>query len=584
MTQHTLSEQLSRVDEQVLVLDADTLPALAIVRSLGRAGASVICASHEAKPISARSRYSSLVLCYPSPLAQPTEFLLWLEQILNTRPNIGMVIPVTERTLVPISKHFDTPALRARFAIAEHNALEQVLDKSLTANLAERCQVPQPASWTLHQPEDLSTIVPELTFPVVIKPGRSITQGNTQDSTRQSMNVCYAHSPQELINLCQSMLSSTHLILQEYFSGEGIGIELLAAQGEIVYAFQHRRLHEVPLSGGGSSLRVSEEPIPELLTASKQLIRELQWQGVAMVEFKWQPLTRRFILIEINGRFWGSLPLATAAGADFPQLLWHQHYQRPIPVLPAFKRNLRCRKLSADLAWFEAVMRRDADPRLVTLPSRAQAVHALLTMLLPGQRFDAQSLSDPLPGLIDMASIMRTYWQRLTGIISDKLRSLLYRRRSRWQQVSQIVGKSQRILFICYGNINRSALADVLFQHYRPATSTVECRSAGFHREAGRNADPRMVALAAKQGVDMGAFRSHQLDTELLQWADLILVMETSHIEQLKNDKRVYLMGGLIDKAGLAREIPDPYNQAGSVYQTVYQQVESAIKALLKLS
>ena len=49
-------------------------------------------------------------------------------------------------------------------------------------------------------------------------------------------------------------------------------------------------------------------------------MRALRYTGVAMVEFKVNAKTGEFVLIEINGRFWGSLPLAVAAGANFP--LW----------------------------------------------------------------------------------------------------------------------------------------------------------------------------------------------------------------------------------------------------------------------
>ena len=91
-----------------------------------------------------------------------------------------------------------------------------------------------------------------------------------------------------------SMVSFTTLgfgdvILQEYFTGAGVGIELIARHGEIFYAFQHRRLHEVPLSGGGSSLRKSQAVSPALLDASSKLISALQWKGVAMVELSCCP-------------------------------------------------------------------------------------------------------------------------------------------------------------------------------------------------------------------------------------------------------------------------------------------------------
>ena len=75
--------------------------------------------------------------------------------------------------------------------------------------------------------------------------------------------------------------------------------------GEVLLAFQHVRLHEPP-RGGGSSYRMSTALTPELLDASVRLLKSVDYTGVAMVEFKVDPKTGRWALMEVNGRFWGS--------------------------------------------------------------------------------------------------------------------------------------------------------------------------------------------------------------------------------------------------------------------------------------
>ncbi len=567
----------------VLVLDADTLPALAVARSLGRAGLSVEVASHAKHPLARHSRYSRQCLRYPSPLDNETAFLEWLEGLLATRPGLGMIVPVTERTVVPISRHLTQAKQRRHFAIPGASALEQVLDKALTADLAASCGVPQPRHWPVRQRSDLGPLLADLSFPLVVKPGRSIAESSGQ---RQSLTVRYAHSQQGLERLLKAMLPSTHVILQEYFVGEGVGVEVIAREGEILYAFQHRRLHEVPLTGGGSSLRVSEDLTPELLEASRKLIEALRWNGVAMVEFKWDPASRRFILIEINGRFWGSLPLATAAGADFPRLLWHLHQGQPLPPLAPYRRGLQCRKLSSDLSWLEAVLRPDGDSRLVQIPSRGRAVKDMLAMFKPSQHFDAQSLSDPLPGLVDLWRIATHYWRRAAGILGGQINNRWQRYQSRWSTTRRVVESANRILFVCYGNINRSALAEGLARHQAPESCPVQYRSAGFHLQTGRAPDERMVTIAKQQGVDISAQRSNLLTRELAEWADLILVMEVSQLQAARKVARhtpVHLLGGLQQKGGSAFEIPDPYNQPLEVYTAVYRQIQGCIDNLGRL-
>jgi predicted ATP-grasp superfamily ATP-dependent carboligase len=106
--------------------------------------------------------------------------------------------------------------------------------------------------------------------------------------------------------------------------GEGRGVFLLAREGRIEVSFAHRRLREKPPWGGVSTLCEAADPEPVLVEYSARLMRALKWSGVAMVEFKWDPESRSAWLMEINGRFWGSMQLAVTSGIDFPWLLYQQ--------------------------------------------------------------------------------------------------------------------------------------------------------------------------------------------------------------------------------------------------------------------
>lgn len=48
------------------------------------------------------------------------------------------------------------------------------------------------------------------------------------------------------------------------------------------------------------------------------MLQAMEWRGVAMVEFKRDRKTGEYKLLEINPRFWGSLPLALHCGVNFP--------------------------------------------------------------------------------------------------------------------------------------------------------------------------------------------------------------------------------------------------------------------------
>ena len=111
------------------------------------------------------------------------------------------------------------------------------------------------------------------------------------------------------------------LLVQQRIVGPGVGIFLLLWDGAVRATFAHRRLREKPVSGGVSVYSESVSADPALVERSRQLLEQMQWSGVAMVEYKLETKTGTPYLMEVNGRFWGSLQLAIDAGVDFPALL-----------------------------------------------------------------------------------------------------------------------------------------------------------------------------------------------------------------------------------------------------------------------
>src|SRR5262249_28099013 len=122
-------------------------------------------------------------------------------------------------------------------------------------------------------------------------------------------------------------------------------------KGEPLLTFQHRRLHEWPPEGGSSTLC---ESLPhhqhrKQMDLSIALLREIGWEGAAMVEYRYDPAHDRFVLMEINGRFWGSQPLAFHAGAQFGWLTYSVLGRRVVPDISPPKVGVLCRYLIPDI-------------------------------------------------------------------------------------------------------------------------------------------------------------------------------------------------------------------------------------------
>jgi protein-tyrosine-phosphatase len=321
--------------------------------------------------------------------------------------------------------------------------------------------------------------------------------------------------------------------------------------------------------------------MPELLAASERLIAALQWNGVAMVEFKLDPLSRKFCLMEINGRFWGSLPLAVAAGADFPSMLLDLELDGEIRPCRPYQNDVYCRLLSRDLHWYEAVLRPDTDIRLVKIPSRQEVFRELRLFLNLRHRFDVQGIRDPVPGLVDVGRILNAYLQRILALAQE--RWFFSRQQRAWNrgEVSAAVSRARSILFLCYGNINRSALADVMVRTIAKDVG-ISVTSAGFHQEGGRPADPVMVDVARQFDVDMNSIRSTCVTERLLHESDIIFVMEKSHYDRLVTmdasvADKVYLLGAHRRSTNGPAEIGDPYGRSRESYVVCYERVAAAM-------
>lgn len=570
---------MNKIQNNVLVLDADMVPCMTVARSLKKTGIKVHVAGHTAKPITSASNSISELFTYPDPLNDEKAFTEWLYAHLQ-KYTYDLIIPVTERTILPIKKYRrQFSDLNANFAMASDESLDIVLDKTKTVALARQLHIPVPAGQTITHVEQLNEIDQNFTFPVVLKPSRSIGSGK---KSAVPLTVEYAVNAESLKSKASNMLQFGEVILQEFFQGKGVGIEIIADQGRIRYFFQHERIHEVPLTGGGSSLRKGVKIIPGLKAATIKIIKALNWHGVAMVEFKYDPVADAFAFMEINGRLWGSLPLAVASGADFPKMLYELFVKGKINNYPEPKTGIVCRKLSRDIYWHEMVLRKLYQPEVVQLPKYSTVAKDLALIFNPKHRFDVQSCSDLKPGVLDVWNIISGNLKRIQDIISEKLFFNRQKKIIKSQNFTELLNNAEQILFVCYGNINRSVLAEKIFVK-KYTGSSIKCISAGFHKEEGRPADPVMVGIARKRGVDLAGHKSKCLAKNMVDESDVIFVMESKQYDHICKIfpgaiEKIILLGLLIEDG--EPEIKDPYGLTYSEYEKCGETISTGIEKI----
>jgi glycosyltransferase involved in cell wall biosynthesis/predicted ATP-grasp superfamily ATP-dependent carboligase len=380
----------------VLVLDGHTTQALACVRSLGRAGHPVYVASEQRWPMAVASRYCSghwrlrgeTVTAYADLRARAA------------RLGIKIVLPLTERTCLLCSAEADAwRTAGITVGCGPDEMLFQVFDKAQALELARAAGISIPPTRCPESLDGYHEAARELGFPCVIKARFSYAWCGGQ--LLQDPGVAYVEKFDDLDEVVLARRQGAHWpLIQRWVPGTGRGVFALCDHGRVVEWFAHERLRDVRPSGSGSSLRRSVALDPELQRLSAQLLARLRWHGPAMLEFK-DDGAHAPRLMEINGRFWGSLQLAISAGVDLPAQWIRILTGQP----PAPSTGYRC---GVTLRWVWGDVKRlvhilAGPPRGYpgSYPTLRQGVRELIGRQPPGTKLETFDRTDPMPAFAE---------------------------------------------------------------------------------------------------------------------------------------------------------------------------------------
>jgi len=386
---------------RVLITDGNERSALAVTRALGLQQLEVIVGAETRSSLAAASKYCSRSFVYPSPYSDPDSFVEKLLEIVE-QEQITVVFPISDITMRLIGKEKTRFERHAVVPAPPGTVFEEVSNKYRLMKLAQELQIPIPE--TIFVPDgrvqDIADRIPH--YPVVVKPGQSVMRVTNSWS---KTSVHYAANATELFNLYREKdyLRQPSLI-QRRVNGEGQGLFALMNKGEPLVLFAHKRLREKPPSGGVSVLRESIELPKPMVDYALRLLQHVGWHGVAMVEFKIDQDRGVPLLMEANGRFWGSLQLAIDAGVDFPYLLFQLATGQPIQVsLNGYRTEVKSRWLLGDL---DHLLLRLFKPKetLHLQPGTAskwQSIADFCRFFQRGTYYEVERFDDPGPGIYE---------------------------------------------------------------------------------------------------------------------------------------------------------------------------------------
>jgi carbamoylphosphate synthase large subunit len=380
-------------DIHILTTDAEKRIGLYAIRYLGRAGALVSGIARDDGvniPIGFLSRYIHTKINLGK-----EHFLEDLKKFLKRRASDFQIInPIDISQMLCVIDADKEHHLGCTYLLPGRESLVTADNKELLVKHAQQARLRCPRTFYRLSPAELRELCRgEVTFPCIIK----FRGDNRETHWRPEERYSIVYSPRELVSEYERMHAiEPYPVLQEYIEGKGFGYFALYDRKRALKAqFCHRRIREYPTHGGPSSCCESIHD-PELVRIGRRLLESLEWTGLAMVEFKFDEVRKQYFIIEVNPRYWGSLPLAVNSGVNFPVLHILSALDWDYDPVLEYRLGVKVRFFERDLKALMALARLEE--------SLTKKIRLLLQIFNPAIKDGFVSLDDmgPLLGILHL--------------------------------------------------------------------------------------------------------------------------------------------------------------------------------------
>lgn len=393
-----------RPDAQSVVIPAVSVPStIACLRSLGQYGIHTIVVSEDPAAPAFSSTYCDEAVTVPDPT---TDIDGYATALLNlaARDDVRTIVPVREEDAFVLSKY--------RPAFADHietpwptlEQLRQVHDRVRLAEVAARADAPCPRTCPVGN-------VTEWKDPVIIKSRYNLlvddyVEAVGPNGTAQQKDIRYVE-PGEIPDADRVCETFDHEPIVQMFvpGGDEYMVGALCDRGEVIAAIQHRQVRGTSYTNGGGVYRRCVYQ-PELDAVARSLLEELDWHGLACIEYVYDPDSNEFDLIEVNPRMWQSLAANVKMGVDFPLYYWLLASGQADQIDPAIELGSTCHYLQGELCYLASLVTDDSP--FIERPSIVGAVREVAGSCLRDRRFDILDRDDPWPFLADAITPLDT--------------------------------------------------------------------------------------------------------------------------------------------------------------------------------
>jgi predicted ATP-grasp superfamily ATP-dependent carboligase len=229
---------------------------------------------------------------------------------------------------------------------------------------------------------------------VVIKP--SIKEHFVYSTSVKAWRADNRSQLKELFNRASRFMSIDELLIQDLIPGDGgnqFSYCSFFKRGQAASSLVACRRRQHPIEFGKSSTYVESIDLPLLEEYSQRFLRAIDYYGLVELEYKYDPATDQYCLLDVNGRTWGYHTIGRPAGVDFPYLLFLDQLNTPVEQSRG----------KVGIRWIRLIT--DLPTGLVSILQGKQHTGAYVRSLRDFDEEAVFSRDDPMPGLAEIALI-----------------------------------------------------------------------------------------------------------------------------------------------------------------------------------
>src|ERR1022692_3111320 len=359
---------------------------LGIVRSLGARGIPTwVFDADRSKSIAQFSRYTTRFIETQEAIAD-----VLLDEGRKHRLNGWVLFPVVDDYVEVLAANHQSLSSIYRVTTPPLDVTRFALDKRLTYGRADELGIETPWTWVGNSLAELEAA--SIPYPVILKPAI-----NHHFFPQTNIKALPVENPSELQRAFAQMtkyIPASEILVQERIPGGGenqFSFCAVCKDGRAYASLVAQRRRQYPVEFGNASTFVETTIQPVVEAAGRRFLESVGFDGMAEVEFKFDPRDGKHKILDVNLRTWGWHTLGKAAGMDFPYLLWRQAVGLPVAPIDAHQKAAWIREITDFVA-------------IAKSRNRMVEVKRLLSALHTGKLTSATfSFLDPVPFFAEFA-------------------------------------------------------------------------------------------------------------------------------------------------------------------------------------